>query len=59
MNYCHRCPNKPMGCFPYCEYPSASWATDNTTPQKPPEWVVEWDRLMDERARHRIGGYKL
>jgi hypothetical protein len=49
MTCCHRCPNKPLGCWPWCEYPSASWASDSTD-GRPPQWVIDHDKAMDEAA---------
>ena len=45
---CHRCPHF-MGCFPSCQFPSATWA-DNTTASKPPEWVLRHNAEMDRLA---------
>ena len=50
MTSCHRCPNKPLGCWPWCEFPSASW-TDNTSDGQPPQWVIDQDRATDEAAK--------
>ena len=52
MIRCSRCPNA-FGCFLKCLYPSASWATNNTKEEEPPEWVKQHERAMDFTERRR------
>lgn len=49
MMPCNRCPNRPMGCFPECLFPPASWSSTDSTGAAP-EWVMEHEREMDKRA---------
>lgn len=47
---CHRCPNRPFGCFPKCRFPTASWAS-NETATPPPQWVLDYERMQDILAK--------
>ena len=49
LTCCHRCPNRPMGCFPYCLYPVGSFTSDRTDAE-PPKWLVEYEEAMDRAA---------
>lgn len=31
------------GCWPMCLFPPATWASNNTADESPPQWALDWE----------------